>query len=801
MQLWIKALISFVLFSLSLGVCAEGLDEKIQSIYKKTGFTDELPYEYFASGVKKFYKLRETGKIGSNPIVVYINFNLPSDRVRFFIVNIVTGDVALKTLVSHGINSGERMTESLSNEEGSKKSSEGFFISLNRYQSTKSFGRGFRIKGISSGLNDNVLDRGVVVHTGNYVNFDVAQENGRIGRSHGCFVVPREHLDYVFKILDSKTLMYAFKGEAEQVALQPQTEKEAKENEDPGDVPRAEIVEVESIENEKRFSSAKPSLGSQKGSAGNMITLLGALAAPVALMGISGNGDESQESVALPEDGPSEPVVQSTGVAPYSGSEGFERCQMYADRDWKEVATKIQAGEEPSQFFRGSWRDLDQKTKTSDHIEDARLVAMGQNHMGEIKECIALAKMTDIRNLEMNNPNHEQTVTSKDGKIVCQYKGAESMDYQDCLALVKTHDDLLAQQESMEQEQQDKFKQDGQAIVNAAGAGDVQAGAIAGANELKSNMQEVTAERQAFQTARIETLAAQTAAIPTYSSLHERCRRSMQSAGNEVSADYNAFIKPYSGVSVPLPEMVGDPCTGALNRIGIVPVQNRKAREGAKQVLQEIGADVDELERKYGTLVKQVNSTSILQDRGDRGFSSFSGLNIGQSNGGNKPGDAGGLMFTGGRGTLPGSNTKSSNDFSFSALSQQKKTASILESKDFDPGSLSASTRALWEIGQKQGPDAFYNSFKRILAQGTPEQVAELVKLFPNLAAEVAYEFSKGTISAARYKFLTENVAILRQQKSGGNRAPAGLGEIWADREGVTIFDIISRRYQQSFIP
>jgi hypothetical protein len=46
------------------------------------------------------------------------------------------------------------------------------------------------LEGQEAGINDNALERGIVIHSANYVSENTAKLKGFVGRSQGCPAIP-----------------------------------------------------------------------------------------------------------------------------------------------------------------------------------------------------------------------------------------------------------------------------------------------------------------------------------------------------------------------------------------------------------------------------------------------------------------------------------------------------------------------------------------------------------------------------------------------------------------------------------
>jgi hypothetical protein len=120
-----------------------------------------------------------------------VDFNQPSTRKRLYVFDTVAKKVE-SYYVAHGRGSegakDDGMPEVFSNQNGSNSSSLGIYRTLNEYNGQH--GRSLRLEGLEP-TNSNVLARGVVMHTAEYVSESFIRQTGRLGRSEGCFAVEK----------------------------------------------------------------------------------------------------------------------------------------------------------------------------------------------------------------------------------------------------------------------------------------------------------------------------------------------------------------------------------------------------------------------------------------------------------------------------------------------------------------------------------------------------------------------------------------------------------------------------------
>jgi len=123
-------------------------------------------------------------------IITIIDFSLPSDKERLWVVDLANNKVLFHCLVSHGRNSGDIMAEKFSNIPGSFTSSPGFYATGDTY--TGRNGLSLVLEGLEAGINDKARDRAIVMHGADYVSPEYIKQNGRLGRSYGCPAVPEK---------------------------------------------------------------------------------------------------------------------------------------------------------------------------------------------------------------------------------------------------------------------------------------------------------------------------------------------------------------------------------------------------------------------------------------------------------------------------------------------------------------------------------------------------------------------------------------------------------------------------------
>jgi len=147
-----------------------------------------MSIEAFEYAKKGLAKLASEGKLVNDSVISIIDFSLPSNRKRLFILDIKNYKVLFNTLVAHGRNTGREWATSFSNKNSSYQSSPGFYITRETHKGKH--GLSLKLEGIERGINDNAYERGIVLHGAAYVSEALADTQGYIGRSQGCPAVP-----------------------------------------------------------------------------------------------------------------------------------------------------------------------------------------------------------------------------------------------------------------------------------------------------------------------------------------------------------------------------------------------------------------------------------------------------------------------------------------------------------------------------------------------------------------------------------------------------------------------------------
>jgi len=129
-------------------------------------------------------RLKASGQSVRSDVLMVIDYSKRSTEPRLWVFDLNRAGVLFQELVAHGRNSGDDRAVRFSNEPGSLMSSLGLFLTGDTY--IGKHGLSLRLQGLQKGVNDNSLERAIVIHAADYVSESVAQRAGRIGRSWGC---------------------------------------------------------------------------------------------------------------------------------------------------------------------------------------------------------------------------------------------------------------------------------------------------------------------------------------------------------------------------------------------------------------------------------------------------------------------------------------------------------------------------------------------------------------------------------------------------------------------------------------
>jgi hypothetical protein len=149
-------------------------------------------------------------KVWPRDAIGIVDFSKPSSEPRFFVVDLMNGNVE-GHLVCHGRGSDPAHSgwlERFSNNFGSYATSSGAYITDDYYDGK--YGLSLRVRGLDWS-NDNAQARAIVIHNAWYAEPEMIQLHGQLGRSEGCFAMPRTSQYAVMRKLAGGRMIYADK--------------------------------------------------------------------------------------------------------------------------------------------------------------------------------------------------------------------------------------------------------------------------------------------------------------------------------------------------------------------------------------------------------------------------------------------------------------------------------------------------------------------------------------------------------------------------------------------------------------
>ena len=183
--------------------------QEVRSLYAQLDANNrDLPHwDCFAYGMQGYLKLDNEGQI-QQPYLTLIDFSLPSTEKRLWVIDMRQYKVVEQTYVSHGMNSGLVQPTDFSNEEGSFKSSLGFYLTTSIYYGKH--GLSLKLKGLEPGFNDLAEQRSIVMHGATYVSKKHIQKFNRLGRSQGCPALAQKEANRIIPMIKDQSCLFIY---------------------------------------------------------------------------------------------------------------------------------------------------------------------------------------------------------------------------------------------------------------------------------------------------------------------------------------------------------------------------------------------------------------------------------------------------------------------------------------------------------------------------------------------------------------------------------------------------------------
>jgi hypothetical protein len=185
----------------------------VLKIYEDLGLEQQgLSLKTFDEAIMGYLNLKNAGLLSEKPLLSIVEFDKPSTKKRFWLIDLKKRKVIKNTYVSHGKNSGENVAKKFSNVDDSNMSSLGFYITEDTYFGKH--GLSLKLNGVDEAYNSNAKLRNIVMHGADYVGENFIRQQGRLGRSEGCPALPMgEHMEVIEQVRDRTVLFLHASGQ------------------------------------------------------------------------------------------------------------------------------------------------------------------------------------------------------------------------------------------------------------------------------------------------------------------------------------------------------------------------------------------------------------------------------------------------------------------------------------------------------------------------------------------------------------------------------------------------------------
>jgi hypothetical protein len=181
-----------------------------EDIYASVSLVDTgLSRDVFDLAIKGLKKLDTDGKLKNPNILTIADYSQSSNHKRLYVIDLKNKKLLYNTYVAHGRNTGEEYARSFSNDEGSLKSSLGFYVTENPFIGSQT-GFALLINGVEKGFNDHALKRAIIIHGADYATENFIKKYGRLGRSLGCPALPPDLNKPIIESIKGGTCLFIY---------------------------------------------------------------------------------------------------------------------------------------------------------------------------------------------------------------------------------------------------------------------------------------------------------------------------------------------------------------------------------------------------------------------------------------------------------------------------------------------------------------------------------------------------------------------------------------------------------------
>lgn len=178
----------------------------VADLYADLGDTNLL-FTAFEQAMTGYHNLDKYQKLSRKEVLTVIDFSKPSNEKRLYIIDLCNRKILYKSIVAHGVNSGRVYAKHFSNENNSRQSSLGFYVTTSTYSGK--YDLALRLDGMEHS-NSHASSRGVVMHGAKYATYEFLEKNGSLGRSFGCPAMPYENFHQVVDWIKEGSCLFIY---------------------------------------------------------------------------------------------------------------------------------------------------------------------------------------------------------------------------------------------------------------------------------------------------------------------------------------------------------------------------------------------------------------------------------------------------------------------------------------------------------------------------------------------------------------------------------------------------------------
>jgi hypothetical protein len=181
-----------------------------EDLYTAVNLADSgLSRDAFSLAIKGLIKLNSKGQLLNPTIVTIADLSQSSNNKRLYVIDLKNKKLLFNTYVAHGRNTGSEFAKNFSNQEGSFKSSLGFYITANPVNGSHT-GFSLILDGVEKGINDHAVKRAIIIHGADYATENFIKRYGRLGRSQGCPALPPDLNKPIIESIKGGTCLFIY---------------------------------------------------------------------------------------------------------------------------------------------------------------------------------------------------------------------------------------------------------------------------------------------------------------------------------------------------------------------------------------------------------------------------------------------------------------------------------------------------------------------------------------------------------------------------------------------------------------